>query len=208
MAKEAELLEIQQVSDLRFINAPDPVSHGTPAFPAQPNPIGPEQSHTRHQNHLQILTGVQALESNTEWIQLSLTTFATDVAEARHDFIPTVQHHLKEKSGDEAPRREESLGDPSPVHNPRCDDYIIPCLGCDTDVPAVELQEESKKFCAANDKVAQAWATKMDLCQGLYNESLLFQKWTRELVSINAELNTEIRKLVRMRWPHAITLDG
>ena len=136
---------------------------------------------------------MQNLESDAARIQQTLTTFETDVAEARHEFVSSVQQQLADASGDGASRHEEGLGVPSPVHSytvmitttlfgsdednsaasplvhsTRSGDYI----GCyqDNEGPEFERQEKLKKLCAANDDVVQACATKRDLRQGLHNE--------------------------------------
>ena len=73
---------------------------------------------------MQILTGAQTLESDTARIHQTLTSFQTDVAEARHGFVSTVQQQLGDTSGDEAPWYEVSFKVPSPVHRSHSDDYI------------------------------------------------------------------------------------
>ena len=75
---------------------------------------------------------MQALESDAARIQQTLTTFETDVAEARHEFVSSVQQQLGDASGDAAPRHEEGLGAPSPVHDLHSD-HCINFFGSDED---------------------------------------------------------------------------
>ena len=81
---------------------------------------------------------MQALESDAARIQQTLTTLVRDVAEARHEFVSSVQQQLGDASGGGAPRHEEGLGAPSPVHDLHSD-HCINLFGSDEDNSAASL---------------------------------------------------------------------